>query len=227
MAAFAGAARADVTAYENARLIIGDGNVVENATLLMDGAKIVQAGQGISVPAGATHVNLAGKTVMPMLIDTHVHLSPLRDRLIRDLKMRAYYGVSAALSMGLDPYELLDIRGHNMPDAARYFSAGRGITMPEPGRITAPHWITTEAEGRKAVDELAEKKVDIVKIWVDTRDSKYRKLTPEIYGPIIDEAHKVGLRVTAHIFDLAGMRKGPIFAEVAACRARCSRPPDR
>jgi imidazolonepropionase-like amidohydrolase len=65
------------------------------------------------------------------------------------------------------------------------------------------------------VDELAEKKVDIVKIWVDTRDSKYRKLTPEIYGPIIDEAHKKGLRVTAHIFDLED-GKGLIRAGVDA-----------
>ena len=70
--------------------------------------------------------------------------------------MRGYYGVSAALSMGLDPYELLDIRSETIPGAARFFSAGRGITMPEPGRITAPHWITTEAEGRKAVQELAD-----------------------------------------------------------------------
>jgi imidazolonepropionase-like amidohydrolase len=74
--------------------------------------------------------------------------------------------------------------------------------MPEPGRLTVPYWITTEAEGRKAVQELAGHKVDIVKIWVDTRDGKYKKLSPDIYGAIIDEAHKRGLRVTAHIFDL-------------------------
>ena len=94
------------------------------------------------------------------------------------------------------------MRSETIPGAARFLSAGRGITMPEPGRITVPHWINTEAEGRKAVQELAARKVDIVKIWVDNRDGKYKKLTPEIYGAIIDEAHKRGLRVTAHIFDL-------------------------
>jgi imidazolonepropionase-like amidohydrolase len=215
IAILGGPAKADITAFEGVRLIVGDGRVIENATLVIDGNKITQAGQGISPPAGATRVDLAGKTVMPMLIDTHVHLSPARERLIRDLKMRAYYGVSAALSMGLDPYDVLDLRGHTMPDAARYFSAGRGITMPEPGRITAPHWITTEAEGRKAIQELAEKKVDIVKIWVDTRDRKFRKLSPDLYGPIIDEAHKNNLRVTAHIFDLED-GKGLIRAGVDA-----------
>jgi hypothetical protein len=120
----------------------------------------VPAGANIQAPAGATRVSLAGKTVIPMIIDTHVHLSPTRDRLVRDLKMRAYFGVSAALSMGLDNYDLLPIRYETIPGAARFLSAGRGITMPEPGRITTPYWITTEAEARNAVQELAARKVD-------------------------------------------------------------------
>jgi imidazolonepropionase-like amidohydrolase len=74
--------------------------------------------------------------------------------------------------------------------------------MPEPGRTEAPYWVSNEAEARKAVQELAARKVDFVKIWVDDRDGKYKKLTPELYGAIIDEAHKNGLRVTAHIFTL-------------------------
>jgi imidazolonepropionase-like amidohydrolase len=206
-----------VTAFEGARLIVGDGRMIENATLVVEGARIAQVGQtaDVRVPAGATRVDLAGKTVMPMMIDTHVHLSPTRDARIRDLRLRAYYGVSAALSLGTDPYELLEMRGQTIPGAARFLSAGRGITMPEPGRTTVPYWITTEAEGRKAVEELAAHKVDMVKIWVDTRDGKYPKLTPELYGAVIDEAHKRGLRVTAHIFaleDAKGLMRAGIDA---------------
>jgi imidazolonepropionase-like amidohydrolase len=78
-----------------------------------------------------------------------------------------------------------------------------------------PYWITTEAEGRKAVEELAAHQVDMVKIWVDTRDGKYQKLTPEMYGAIIDEAHTRGLRVTAHIFALEDA-KGLIRAGIDA-----------
>src|SRR3989454_8156637 len=206
-----------VTAYERARLIVGDGRVIENATLVVDGAKIAQAGRtaDVRVPAGARRVSLEGKTVMPMVIDTHVHLSPSRDALIRDLKLRAYYGVSAALSLGTDGYDNLNVRSDNIPGAARFLSAGRGITMTEQGRTSVPYWIATEADGRKAVQELATHKVDIVKIWVDTRDGKYKKLTPELYGAIIDEAHKRGLRVTAHIFDLEDA-KGLIRAGVDA-----------
>ena len=204
-----------VTAYEGARLIVGDGRVIENATLVVEGTKIAHVGGAadVRVPAGATRVSLAGKTVMPMMIDTHVHLSDTRDALIRDLRMRAYYGVSAALSMGTDGYGLLDMRDEAILGAARFRSAGRGITMPEPGRTTVPYWITTAAEGRKAMEEIAAHKADIVKIWVDARDGKYKKLTPEIYGAIIDEAHKRGLRVTAHIFELEDA-KGLIRAGV-------------
>jgi imidazolonepropionase-like amidohydrolase len=131
--------------------------------------------------------------------------------------------VSAALSLGTDNYELLDVRGQTIPGAARFLSAGRGITMPEPGRTTVPYWITTEAEGRKAVEELAAHKVDMVKIWVDTRDGKYQKLPPDIYGAIIDEAHKRGLRVTAHIFaleDAKGLMRAGIDAFAHGVRDR-------
>src|SRR5712671_3662974 len=205
-----------VSAYEGARLVVGDGRVVENATLVVDGAKLAQAGAAdVRVPSGARRVDLRGKTVMPMIVDTHVHLSTTRDALLRDLRARAYWGVSAVLSMGTDGYEVLGVHNEVIPGAARYFSAGRGITTPEPGRTTAPYWITSAAEGRKAVDELAAHKVDIVKIWVDTREGKYKKLTPEMYGAIIDEAHKRGLRVTAHLFDLEDA-KGLIRAGVDA-----------
>ena len=210
-------ASAQAVAYEGARLIVGDGRVIENATVVVDGERVAQVGAAgeVRVPAGAKRTSLAGKTVMPMVIDTHVHVSATREAVVRDLKLRAYYGVGAALSMGTDPYEMLDLRGHSIPGAARFLSAGRGITMQEPGRSTVPYWINTTAEARKAVEELAARKVDIVKIWVDTREGKYKKLSPELYGAVIDEAHKRGLRVTAHIFDLEDA-KGLIRAGIDA-----------
>ena len=203
-----------VTAYDGARLIIGDGRVIENGTLLVQGSTITAVGR-VSVPSGGTRINAAGKTIMPMIVDTHVHVSPTREAIIRDLRMRAYYGVSAAMSLGTDSYEVLTMRAEEIPGAARFRSAGRGITMQEPGRTTVPYWVNDVTEARKAVAELAANKVDIVKIWVDTRDGKFKKLTPELYGAIIDEAHKRGLRVTAHIFDLEDA-KGLIRAGVDA-----------
>lgn len=87
--------------------------------------------------------------------------------------------------------------------------------MQEPGRTTIPHWIYNPEDGRKAVAELAKHQVDIVKIWVDSRGGKYEKMTPKIYAAVIDEAHKRGLRVTAHIFDLEDA-KGLLSAGIDA-----------
>jgi imidazolonepropionase-like amidohydrolase len=210
-------ARAQTAAFEGARIITGDGRVIENGTLVVNGNRIAQAGPAttVQVPAGATRINLSGKTVMPALIDTHIHISQTRNEIIKDLKQRAYFGVSAVQSMGTNKFDVLPIRGESIPGAARFFAAGRGITRPEPGRDDTPYWINTEAEGRAAVRELTAQKVDIVKVWVDDRDHKYQKLTPQLYGPIIDEAHKNNLRVTAHIFTLEDA-KGLLRAGVDA-----------
>jgi imidazolonepropionase-like amidohydrolase len=189
-----------ITAYEGARLIVGDGQVVENATLVVDGTRITQAGANVKVPTGAKRVSLSGKTVMPMMIDTHVHLSGKRETLIRDLKQRAYWGVSTAMSMGTDNLELLPMRNEVIPGAARFLSAGRGITRPEPLRPTFQ--INSEEEGRKAVQQNAAMKVEIIKFWVDDRNGKVQKITPSQYAAIIDEAHKLKIRTTAHIFNM-------------------------
>jgi len=199
-------APAAVTVFEGAGLIVGDGSaVIENSVFIVNGGRFTQVGRAgqVQVPAGARRVDLRGKTVMPAIVDTHTHLATNREMLIDQLQHKAYYGVGVAMSLGQDNTDVaFQVRAETIPNAARFRTAGRGITMPEPGRTDAPYWISTAAEGRKAVQELAAKKVDLVKIWVDDRNGMYKKLTPDLYGPIIEEAHKNGLRVTAHIFTL-------------------------
>lgn len=194
-----------VTVFEGARVIVGDGRTIDNATIVMQGDRITQVGAAATVkaPAGATRVSLAGKTVMPAIVDAHVHTSTTQPDLADDLRRRAQFGIGAALSMGLDGTDApFAQRAQTTPGLARLFLAGRGITAPEKGRTEVPHWITSEAEARKAVQDEAAKKVDLIKIWVDDRDGKFPKLTPALYGPVIDEAHKLKLRVAAHIFSL-------------------------
>lgn len=201
-----GAAQGAVTIFEGARLVVGDGSApVENSAFIVNGTRFTQVGRAgqVQVPAGARRVDLRGKTVMPAIVDTHTHLATNRDMLVDQLQRKAYYGVGVAMSLGQDNTDVaFQVRSETIPGAARFRTAGRGITMPEPGRTEAPYWISNVAEGRKAVQELAAKKVDLVKIWVDDRNGMYKKLTPDLYGPIIEEAHKNGLRVTAHIFTL-------------------------
>jgi imidazolonepropionase-like amidohydrolase len=200
LAQLTGAQAQGVTAYEGARIIVGDGRVIDSGTIVVNGAKIEQVGANVQVPANATRVSLAGKTVMPMIIDTHIHASTTRDGLVRDLRQRAYWGVSAAMSMGTDNLELLDMRNKDTPGMARFFSAGKGISRSEgPDRPTAQ--INSEAEGRKAVQDNVKLGVDIIKVWVDDREGKVDKVLPSQYAAIIDEAHKNNVRVTAHIFN--------------------------
>jgi imidazolonepropionase-like amidohydrolase len=209
------------TLFEAARVIVGDGRPpIENAAFVVSGGRFTQIGRtgDVKAPAGAARMSLAGKTVMPAIVDTHTHLSQTREALINDLRRRSYYGVSAAMSLGQDEGDLpfqMRAESQNMPGVARFFTAGRGITAPEPGRTTVPYWITTPAEARKAVRELAAKKVDIVKIWIDDRMGQYKKLTPDLYGAVIDEAHKNKLRATAHIFALEDA-KGSLRANLDA-----------
>ena len=192
--------------FEGARLLVGDGGTpIENAAFLVENGRFTRVGRRgeVTAPAGAARVDLTGKTVMPAIINTHMHLPGTREEIVSQLQHLAFYGIGVATSLGQDPGDLpYQLRDQAIPGAARFRTAGRGITMPEPGRSEVPYWISTEAEGRAAVRELAAKKPDLVKIWVDDRNGQYPKLSPELYAAVIDEAHRGGLRVTAHIFGL-------------------------
>lgn len=215
--------------FEGARLIVGDGGApIENSAFVIDNNKFTAVGKRgeLQAPAGAARVDLSGKTVMPALIDTHTHLgwaviktgridkdSYSKDNLIDHLHRLAYFGVAATQSMGIDPGETpYEVRANPVPDAALFRTSGRGMGRPNAGP-GQPYWkpvaygIDSEADGRKAVQELAAKKVDWVKIWVDDRNGTVPKLTPPLYRAIIDEAHKNNLRVVAHIFYLADAKE--------------------
>lgn len=210
---------AGVTAYEGARIIVGDGGVIETGTLVVDQDRLTAVGDSASVevPEGAARVDLTGRTVMPGIVDTHVHLrSEDRATLVEDLQRKAYYGVAAVLSLGRGTGDAaFGVRDEVVPDAARYYTVDRGITAPEPGRTEVPYWITTEEEARAAVQELATKGLDWIKIWVDDRGGQFDKLTPELYGAVIDEAHGHGLKVTAHVYSLEDA-KGLLAAGIDA-----------
>jgi imidazolonepropionase-like amidohydrolase len=212
-------AQAQVTAFEGARIIVGDGSpAIEKGTIVVNGTTIQAVGANVQVPAGAQRVNLAGKTVMPMILDTHIHAPATREQMIRDMRRRVYWGVGAGMSMGTETTDVgFQVRDEtkNMPGTARLLTAGRGVTGIEKGREQSAYWVGTVAEARKAVQDNAKKRPDIIKIWVDDRDNTVPKLTPELYGAIIDEAHQQKVRVTAHIFDLEDA-KGLLKANVDA-----------
>jgi len=212
------------TLFEGARLIIGDGRTIDNGALLVEGDTITRVGRkgGVTAPANATRVDLTGKTIMPGMVLAHGHIGYLRgttfarenytrENLIDHLTRYLYYGVVAMMSTGTDPGDLpFELRNTPHPGAL-FRTAGAGIAAPgaSTGNLAmrgVPYGVTTEDEARRDVRELATKKPDFVKIWVDDRNGTVKKLSPALYRAIIDEAHTRGLRVIAHVYYLADAR---------------------
>lgn len=209
--------------FEGARLVVGDGSPpIENAAFVVEGDRFTWVGKrGEREPSrNAVRVDLSGKTVIPALIDGHNHIGLVnerdgsnskanytRDNLIDQLERYAYYGVSAALSMGLeaDPGLAYELRDAVIPNAARFLTVGKGIAATPIGgptgepRLGIPYGARTEREGRHYVKDLGADGVHFVKIWVDDRNGSVPKLQPSVYRAIIAEAHANGMEVLAHL----------------------------
>jgi len=209
--------------YEGARLIPGDGGpAIENSAFLVERGVITRIGRRgeIALPAQTVRVDLEGKTVMPTLIDAHGHpgfqkgLSYVASNfsyatVIRDLKRALYFGVSTVMSQGIEKgdvtYQVRDAQWAGKAGGARLMIAGRGIGAPNAGPGFAAfagiaYEVTTEDEIRRAVRELAVSKVDGIKIWVDDRGGRAKRLSPPVFRAAIDEGHKQGLKIAAHEF---------------------------
>jgi imidazolonepropionase-like amidohydrolase len=216
--------RGQTAVFEGARLITGDGgSPIEDSALIVEGNRFTAVGRrgAVTIPAGAARVDLSGKTVIPALVDAHVHMgyrkgltfgpeNYTRENLLDNLNRFAYYGVAAILETGTARGELAYQLRAEMPPGALFRTAGRGFGMPGAGpggpMRDSAYGVTTEAEARLDVQELAGKKVDMIKIWVDDRNGTVEKLKPNLYRAIIDEAHKHNIRVLAHIVELADVK---------------------
>lgn len=210
--------------FEGARLIVGDERPpIENAAFVVENGAFTAVGPAgeVPAPAGAARVDLAGKTVMPAIIDAHGHMgyrrgpsflveNYTRENLIDHLQRQAYHGVAAFMSMGTERdlgYALRDeLRAQPQAGLALFLTAGRGLAMPNGGPAPplrdSPYGVATPEEARAAVRELAAKKIDrYVKIWVDDREGQVKKLTPDLFTAAIDEAHTLGLKTVTHTQD--------------------------
>ncbi len=204
------AAHAQTTAFVGARVLDGAGATLDQATVIVRDGRIAAVGPAAStpVPGDATRIDLAGKTLMPGLINAHGHVAATsglksgaefytRDNLIRQLKTYAQYGITTVFSLGDDQdagFALRDEQAAGSLDRARLYLSGAVI-----GGATAD-------EARAQTNAAADRKPDILKIRVDDNLGTGRKMPEAAWRAAIDQAEARNLPVAVHIFYLEDAR---------------------
>jgi imidazolonepropionase-like amidohydrolase len=220
--------------YEGARLLVGDGSApIENGAFVVQNGRITAIGRkgAIAAPPGAQHIDLTSKTVMPSLVNVHVHIgyegytswgaeNYTPANIVDHLRREAFYGIGVTQSVGSSPTDASiqfekDQQAGKFPMASRFlFMPGMApphggpdaILMKGTDALHAVNEVSTPAEARAAVQSMAAKQLKSVKIWVDDRRGTYPKMTPEVYNAIIAEAHAHGMKVNAHAIALADQK---------------------
>ena len=199
-----------LTAFTGARIIVGnEGAVIEDATLIVRDGRIGAVGPAASTetPADAAVIDVAGKTIMPGLVNAHGHVNNVRglqadpefyteEHVSSQLGLYARYGVTTVFSLGGDGPAGMAVRDRQGADLehARLYVGGQIVTGPTP------------EEAREQVNAVADSDADLVKIRVDDNLGSGVKMTPETYQAVIDTAHERGLRVAAHLYYLEDAR---------------------
>lgn len=210
-----------ITVIEGATVIDGVSDTpIEDAILVLEGDTISELGPRGTVepPANARIVSAAGKTIMPAMFALHTHLGRAwndleageeqfnQDPVQRDTNAYLYYGVTHALLLGTDheeyTREFRTAQREGRAGGARLYSAAEGFGAKDgwpPGEVNRP---TTPEEAREMTRHETAKNPPVLKLWLDDRLGTLPVFLPEIYGAVIDEAHKQNVKVIAHVFYL-------------------------
>ncbi|TQF01768.1 amidohydrolase family protein [Kitasatospora acidiphila] len=194
-----------------ARLIDGTGAAACPATdLLIEGGRIIRLGPtgSVGIPPHARLVPCDGLSVLPGFIDSHTHVE-------RDIPAVLHGflqdGVTSIGNTGSGPQLIEELhRAGRQPGAANVFVAGPAITAPGGypvirGDGSAARPVHTADEARAAVDELAARGVDFIKVTQESFDFNYRSpgrlpvLPPALIQAAARRAHEHGLPVRSHV----------------------------
>lgn len=193
-----------VTAFVGANIIDGTGaEIIKDGVLLVEQGKIVGVGtkDAVTIPKGASIVDVNGKTIMPGIIDAHCHVGVSsgmqsgysRENVVNHLNTYARYGITTLVSLGDGTVISAEFRNaQNVPtlDRSRLFIAGEVISG------------NTEQDIKKIIDHNDSLKVDFMKIRVDDVLGTSPKMAEDIYKTVIEYSHELGYRVASHIFYL-------------------------
>jgi imidazolonepropionase-like amidohydrolase len=213
-------AQAPVIVLDDVRLIDGTGRApVEHMALIIENGRIARVMRADSTryPRGARIVHYHGRTVMPGLIDDHMHLGLVvgmrvdsmnytPEVLGTQLTRLLGYGVTTVQSLGANRDLLYQVRRDTI-SFPRVYTADRGVGVDggvPPFEVGSDQVLRPRdaVEARDAVRGMATRHPDVIKIWVDDLYGKFPKMRPDIYTAVIDEAHRHHLRVAAHVFYL-------------------------
>lgn len=196
------------TVIVNGTLFDGTGTPpTPQALVAFRDGKIVAVGRqsAFSVPPTATLIDAHGGTIMPGVINSHVHF-------VADPDTRRRYlltGVTTVCDMGTSPHCMplfaRDQTRHHDP-IARGFMAGPMLTAPGgyPSTISPNQWalaVRNPEEGRTAVRELATQGVNYIKIALEPGDPTrpWPVMDQPTVAAIVAEAHAHNLPVRAHL----------------------------
>ncbi|WP_376691706.1 amidohydrolase family protein [Wenzhouxiangella sp. EGI_FJ10409] len=190
-----------MTAITNVRLFDGE-QVIENATLLIADGRIAQAGRNVPVPEAAAVVDGTGKTILPGLIDAHVHAyGSARNDALR-------MGVTTLLDMFRAPTDqslVIQQRESLQPtDQADLFSAGY-LATAEGGHGTQYGLSVPIPESPQAADDWVRQRLeegsDYIKIIIEDGSGWGRPLPTldaEMVRALVEAAHARGVLAVAH-----------------------------
>jgi imidazolonepropionase-like amidohydrolase len=213
------------------------GTNLANQVILITGDKITDVGPAdkVKIPAGAKVIDLSQSTVLPGLIDGHVHLTDVQGGLQHQM-MVALFSATSSLNAGFTTLVAMGSHGGGFADVElkkaiqsglvkgpRIITAGPIVNITMPENVTFPLMSTPmepdiEVSGpdqfRNAVRELAKYGAEHVKIhttgpfYFDKDGKMYNQALPtrEELAAVIDEAHRRGMWVASHTYGGEGLK---------------------
>lgn len=210
-----------------------------HAVVVVDKGRIVAVGEPheVEIPASATRIDIGGRTLMPGLIDAHVHVDLIGhgdyDRYYEFLrgterlgevmpiaaKQMLRAGVTSAIDLGT-PFQILELREQirrgEIP-GPRLTVSGPWITRVYLDGVPDEYQLLIDSprEAAARARELIDKGADVIKTWVG--------LTEDDYRAVVEVAHARGVKVHAHLYKPEAIRAAlnadvDVFQHVGSAR---------